>query len=469
MQVLARLSQERQLKVYLVGGTVRELLRGRSAPDVDLAVDREALGLAQSLAHTLGATYVLLDAKEKTARVVWQGREFDFAEFRAPDLIADLGKRDFTINALAFPLSSVMAGETLEIIDPWGGQADLAAGRLHLLAPENFLDDPLRLLRAFRFAATHSLTLTPETSTAIQQFLPEMGRVAGERIHYELFRLLEAPRAFPSLQQMDQAGLLCRILPELADLKGVQQNGFHHLDVFEHSMAAVDHLEQVIQRPKDYFSDLADVVIGYAEMPKKVVLLKLAALFHDVGKPPTQEFRHDPDRYTFYYHDQLGVELFSRAAERLRFSVEEIRTVSLLISLHMRPFLLLPIFRQGELSFRALGRLIRVARPELPGMFLLAMADSLAGQGALKPQDAELVLSDFCELVYNFLKERVEPLEKRPRLITGDDLIREFHLKPGPQFGLLLEEVEEACLEGRIQNRQEALDLVRRKVEAEHL
>ncbi len=128
----------------------------------------------------------------------------------------------------------------------------------------------------------------------------------------------------------------------------------------------------------------------------------------------------------------------------------------------MRPFLLMPTFRQGELSLRALGRMVRAARPELPGLFALAMADSLAGQGPLKPADSEAVLADLAEEAYRFLKERLEPQERLPRLLTGHDLIKIFGLKPGPQFKQLLAALQEAQWEGTVQTRDEALRLVRR-------
>jgi poly(A) polymerase len=260
---------------------------------------------------------------------------------------------------------------------------------------------------------------------------------------------------------MDELGFLGRILPELEEMKGVTQNGYHHLDVFEHSLTTVARLENVLAAPGAFFKAAAGYVADYAGQDKKPALLKLAALFHDIGKPPTREFREDRERYTFYHHERLGVEIFQGVAARLRFSQEETRIVTRLIDLHMRPFLLLPDYGQGRLSQRALGRFIKAARPELPGVFLLAMADSLAGQGALKPPEAEEVLADFCDRVYTFLKERVEPLEQHPRLLTGADLIREFALKPGPEFRRLLTAVEEAALEGQIGSREEALMLVR--------
>ncbi len=461
LQVMAELAAARQVQVYLVGGTVRELLLGSQMHDLDLTVNRQTLELARELAAALGGTFVLLDEQERSARVVWQGQELDLTEFRAPDLPGDLQKRDFTLNAMAMDLKSLGKPGEPEIIDPWGGREDLAAGRLQLLQPENFLKDPVRLLRAFRFAATHGFELTPEVQEAVRQYGAAIAGTPGERIHQELFRLLAAPRAYPVLRQMEELGFLGRIFPELEDMKGVVQNGYHHLDVFEHSLAALAQLEKVLAAPEAYFKETAGYVADYARQDKKAALLKLAALFHDVGKPPTQEFREDQERYTFYHHERLGEEIFQGAAARLRFSQEETRTVTRLIELHMRPFLLLPDYRQETLSQRALGRLIRAGRPELAGVFLLAMADSLAGQGALKPDDAEAVLADFCDQVYFFLKERVEPLEQRPRLLTGEDLIRELHLEPGPEFRRLLTAVEEAALAGEISTREEALALVR--------
>jgi len=280
-------------------------------------------------------------------------------------------------------------------------------------------------------------------------------------VHQELFLLLAAPSAAEVLGAMEAVGLLCRVFPELDDMKGVEQNGYHHLDVYGHSLAAVAAMEAVLAAPAAYFGELAAEVVRYARQPPKTALLKLAALFHDAGKPQVQERRSHPERYTFYYHEKVGLEIFSRVASRLRCSQAEIRTVTSLIQMHMRPFLLLPAFRERELSFRALGRLVRAARPELPGLFALAMADSLAGQGPLKPADSEAVLADLADAAYQFLKERLEPQERHPKLLSGHDLIR-LGLPPGPRFRQLLTAVEEAQWEGLVQTREEALKMVRR-------
>jgi poly(A) polymerase len=462
LRVLLDLAQARQVEVFLVGGTVRELALGGQSPDLDLAVSHHTLELAQDLARVLGGTYVLLDEKERTARVV-AGRDIlDLAEFRGPTLVEDLQGRDFTINAMALDVAALLAGRPLSIIDPWGGLADLAARQVRMVAKGNLAYDPLRLLRAYRFAATHGFSLTPETEAAIQTLVPNLSRVAGERLLYELFQLLPSPQATAVLRQMDRVGLLAQIFPEIADMKGVPQNGYHHLDVFEHSLETVAQLEEVLNAPSRFFQDLAAAIKEKAAIPARAAVLKVAALFHDVGKPQVQERRVDPDRYTFYYHERVGVEIFQRAAKRLRFSQAQTKAVTHYITWHMRPFLLLPLFIRGELTVRAMGRLVKAARGELAGCFALAMADSLAGQGPQKPPDSDQRLADLAEAAWRFYQERFTP-DQLPRLVTGDDLCA-LGLSPGPEFRRLLTAVEEAQWEGQVSTREEALALVRRLV-----
>lgn len=463
LQVLQKLAQAWHIQVFLVGGTMRELALGGHTPDLDLAVSRQTLDLAQELARALGGTYVLLDETERTARVVAGAETLDLAEFRGPSLTEDLRGRDFTINAMALDLAALLAGEPVDLIDPCRGRADLAAGQVRLITVANLAADPLRLLRAYRFAATHDFTVTPETAAAVQELAPALARVAGERVHYELFQLLGAPRAAPVLRDLDRVGLLTQIFPELLDMKGVAQDGYHHLNVFEHSLEAVAQLERVLAAPARFFRGLAAPLQRLAARPEWVAVLKVSALFHDIGKPQVQERRQRPARYTFYHHERVGVEIFRRAARRLRFSQAQIKTVSRLITWHMRPFLLLPLFRQGELTKRALGRLVKDAGPELVAGWALALADSLAGQGPQKPADADARLVDLAEAAWRFSEEHLAAPRDQPRLLTGHDL-KALGLQPGPEFRRLLGAVEEAQWEGEVNTREEALDLVKRLI-----
>ena len=462
LRVVLDLAQARGVQVYLVGGTVRELARGGRTPDLDLAVSGHTLELARDLATALAGTYVLLDEQERTARVVAGPDTLDLAEFRGPTLDDDLRGRDFTVNAMALDLAALMAGEAPELIDPLGGLPDLAAGLVRMVAADNLADDPLRLLRAYRFAATHGFAITPETAAAIQALAPALAKVAGERLHYELFQLLAAPRATGVLRDLDRTGLLTQVFPELADMKGVPQDGYHHLNVFEHSLEAAAQLEEVLAAPGNFFRGLAAELARLAAVPQQAALLKVAALFHDVGKPQVQERRVNPDRYTFYYHERVGVEIFQRAAKRLRFSSAQAKAVTHYITWHMRPFLLLPLFIRGELSVRALGRLVKAARGSLAGCLALAMADSLAGQGPLKPVDSDQRLGELAEAAWQFYQERLTPA-RQPRLLSGDDLCA-LGLAPGPAFRRLLAAVEEAQWEGEVATREEALALVRQLI-----
>ena len=173
LRVLRELAVARGVRVYLVGGSVREMALGRPAPDLDLAVSGQTLELARELAGELSGAFVLLDEGERTARVVARGEILDLAEFRAPTLEGDLKGRDFTINAVALDLEAILGLKPLEVIDPLGGLEDLSRGLIRMVAAANLAADPLRLLRAYRFAATHGLKLTPETEAAIRRFIPE--------------------------------------------------------------------------------------------------------------------------------------------------------------------------------------------------------------------------------------------------------------------------------------------------------
>jgi poly(A) polymerase len=241
----------------------------------------------------------------------------------------------------------------------------------------------------------------------------------------------------------------------------VPQDGYHHLNVFDHSMETVAQLEKVLAAPARFFPELADEIRRQAAIPGKAAVLKVAALFHDIGKPQVQERRVQPARYTFYHHERVGVEIFKRAARRLRFSQAQTKAVTHFITWHMRPFLLLPLFTRGELTTRALGRLVKDARGEVAACFTLAMADSLAGQGPQKPPEADHHLAELAQAAWRFYQERLAEAERQPRLLTGDDLCA-LGLRPGPEFRRLLTAVEEAQWEGQVATKEEALALVRR-------
>ncbi|MEW6593428.1 MAG: HD domain-containing protein [Thermodesulfobacteriota bacterium] len=447
---------------YVSGGAVRDWLLGTAAQDLDFTVPCDAVALARKLSRRLGGAFVLLDAEEEAARVIWQGYCLDIASFReeTQTIAEDLGRRDFTINAMAVALASDGTGlaPPHTLIDPTGGMRDLTARLIRTPAPEAFRRDPLRLLRAYRFCATLGFALTPETAERIGEERALIGRSAVERIASELDRILASPRAAAVLEQMAASGLLFEVLPELRPAVGMAQPASHHLDVFAHSLRAVACLAEVCAGPERFFTAPA-ALVDYLTEPRHRLHLAWAALFHDVGKP--SRFAVREGRITFYNHDRAGRELFDEAAHRLRFSREKREQVGRLIAHHMWPFHLNNARLKTGITPRACLKLIKAIGADLSGLFLLAMADSLAGEGPGKPPGMEASLAELYAEVMQVYESRVRPVLAGPLLLNGHDLQALFALSPGPRMGAILSRLEQAQVEGAVRTREEAVAWVR--------
>ena len=452
------------VSVFVVGGTVRDWLSGKEPRDLDLAVSGAALDFAAALARELGGTYVLLDEDEKTARVVWRAFVVDIAGFRggAKEIDRDLVQRDFTVNALAFPFPPQLTSvpDQRQLIDPAGGLTDLRAGIIRALGPACLVDDPLRLLRAFRFFAETGFVIEPRTWQWISEYLPLIHTVSPERISYELDCIMASRRAFDAMRLLKQSALLGELLPELQQGAGIIQPTSHHLDVLDHNLEALRWMERIVAQPADFYPDQGQELVQYLDQDKRAVWLKWAALFHDLGKPAA--LRMAGERITFYNHERIGAELFAALARRLRWSREKFERIGSLVALHMWPFHLSNVRRKrGAVTARACLKMYKAAEGELAGLFLLAMADSLAGQGPDKPAGMENELATLFTQVLEVCKTQVAPVLAGPRLVTGKDLIA-MGLAPGPLFKDILAEVEKAQVEGVVQDRAQALDMVRR-------
>src|SRR5919108_5912099 len=230
---LLAFAEQCRVELYAVGGTLRDLCLGRPVQDVDLAMPGDVMGFAKDFANHLGAAYVPMDAERGEVRVVYRKRDvLDFARMRGETIIADLQRRDFTVNAMACPLGALLTQADPVLIDPHGGWHDLQARTVRLVSPVSFRDDPLRLLRAFRLAATLDLTIDPATLAAMETMAPRLADVAAERIHSELFKLFAAARSSPHVSIMARLGLLNVLLPELAATRGISCQPGDQLDVF---------------------------------------------------------------------------------------------------------------------------------------------------------------------------------------------------------------------------------------------
>jgi len=423
-------------EVHVVGGTLRDYLLGRPFNDFDLVVRNAPQFLRDLKEKNKGITVFPLSEEDKEYRcVISENLWFDVTEFKGVDVVEDLGKRDFTINAMAFN------PKTGEIIDPFGGYEDLQKGLIRSLGPVNLLQDTLRILRAYRFRAILGFRIEPKTRAYLKEFSPLVSTkyVAGERVRYELFLMLKVENAHETLKEMAEDGVLFYIFPELSALKVTSQRYYNEQNLFYHTFNALQNLESILSH-RDYSDDLK-------------VLLKLAILLHDIGKPLTLSYDEDGNTH-FYGHDRVGAELVDLLADRIKLSKKERTILKKLVRHHMYPHLLAA---QKNLTERAVNRYLRRMEELAFPLLDMAVADAMAspprGEGIL-PYDSfkNKMLAVIEE------KNKISP----GRLITGYDLI-ELGLQPGPIFKVILAEIDDLVAEGRVKSKEEALEYIKSK------
>ena len=461
------------VRSWLVGGVVRDALLGREAGDVDVAVDGSAHEAGVRLASELGGTFVpWAGSAEEMVRVVLRVKGdncvVDFSS-AANGIVSDLSRRDFTVNAMAVPLTGAASAgpDSCSLVDPFGGLADLHARTIRTVSPGVFSDDPARLIRGPRLAAQLDLAIDGETRMLIRESSPLLKEVSAERVSQELFKLLGEPGATRNVRDLDDLGVLCEVLPELADAKGVTQPREHYYDVFNHLAESVGQAERIVLGQPgdgDWVVDALPRFDGIEERFAEPVgsgfdrltHLKLAALLHDIAKPCTRTVE-ESGRIRFLGHHTEGERITAAIAERLRLSGRSSRLLSAMVRHHLRP---------GQLGYdgalptrRAMFRFFRDAGDAAIDTIYLNLADFLAARGPLLEREE---WAHACEVAGEMLAWRLErnSEEPFPKLISGHDIMDGFALPPGPVVGKLLAIVAEAAGSGEIDTKEDAMALV---------
>ncbi|MBU2548737.1 MAG: HD domain-containing protein [Proteobacteria bacterium] len=444
--------------VYLVGGSVRDLLMDRDLHDLDLALSGPLEGVAARAARTLGARAVPMGRPPLTMfRLVHHGLILDLCPLEGPDIETDLCRRDLTVNAMGLELEA--GGRIGRLVDPCGGRRDLETRKARFVSEANVLADPLRMLRLFRFSAVLGLEPDPDSLALVARHAARIQTSAGERVREELLQLLAAPRAAETVGRMLDQGLLEALVPELTVLRGLGQNEFHHLDVLAHTMLAFSELEAALDGA--FLPGWAGAIQDWLSRPGRPARLKLALLLHDLGKPAA--FGHTEDgRVHFYNHDRIGRDMALEIGDRMRLSVEERDEIGFLIRHHLHIFHLHEARRQGGLTRRGVFRFARLAGDRLWGLVLHAWADAAATLGpAQQEQGGPAALREFLDDLLGEIELQRRAADRAPNLVTGRDLMQALDLEPSPLIGRLLEAVAEARALGRIATREEALALAR--------
>jgi poly(A) polymerase len=424
---LGELFAARGHELAIVGGPVRDAFLGRRSPDLDFttsASPEQTLAILRPWADAhwdVGREFGTIGARrgEHTVEVTTYRADAYDGQTRKPvvafgdNLEDDLVRRDFTVNAMALRLPS------MEFVDPYAGLADLGQRRLRTpSSPQvSFGDDPLRMLRACRFAAQLGFTVAPEVAAAMQDMAASIEIVSAERVKDELTKLLLAPQPRAGLRLLVDSGLAAYVLPELPALRLEVDEHHRHKDVYEHSLTV---LEQAIalEGPPD----------GPPEsVPGPDLVLRLAALLHDVGKPATRRFEPGGG-VSFHHHEVVGAKLAARRLKALRFDKETVKAVARLVELHLR----FHGYGEGQWTDSAVRRYITDAGPLLPRLHRLTRSDSTTRNVRKAARLARTY--DELEARIAVLQEQEELAKVRPEL-NGNEIAEVLGIRPGPVLG----------------------------------
>jgi poly(A) polymerase len=443
------------VKAFVVGGFVRDQLLGRKSKDLDIVVLGDGIEFAKRFAQFVGkgkvVTYdrfgtAMLDfvAASQTTEVAGSSSDsgIEKIEFitarkesysrdsRKPDvevgtLEDDLSRRDFTINAIA---ASVTQDGRGELVDPFRGREDLEKGIIRTpLDPEKtFDDDPLRLLRAIRFAAQLGFEIEKKVLAAISRRKERLSIVSQERITDEFMKILGSPKPSVGFKLMYETGVMRIVFPEIDDMAGVEQRDeYHHKDVFRHTLKVVDNIAEVSNN----------------------LWLRFAALVHDIAKPRTKAFREGIG-WTFHGHDEIGARMMKGIFQRMRLPFDRLEYVEKLVRLHLRPMAVV----DESVTDSAVRRLLFEAGEEIDDLMMLCRADITSKNPQLVQQFTRN---------YDIVSKKMKEVEEKDRLrafqppVRGDEIMRVCNLQPGPLVGKLKKMIEEAILEGIIPNEHD--------------
>jgi len=433
-------------EAMIVGGTIRDILLGRTPKDIDIATP-DVSNLVESF-ESKGYTHVILDERRNIHRMVKEDVKIDVTPLN-DGYINDLLSRDFTINSIGIVIKD------WEVLDPQGGLKDLSKGLVRALSQERFIEDPLRLIRAFRIAADLGFTIDPVTLRFITKLSHLIMKPSRERIRDELCWTLEADHSYDVIESLTRTGMLGRILPEFATAAQIPPGSPFVLGLTEHLLWTYKFLEDILSNLDDVLEQHADTAreklsVILAADRRVFISMKLAALLHDVGKPATLTYDDEPH---FIDHDRIGAEMVQKRMEELRFSSSEIKAVGELVLNHMRPHNLAKL---EQVTDRAVFRFFRDLDDLSIPCLLIALADAYATQ--MVPLGT---LDTYQEFVRKMIEENQRIGKPKP-ILNGEYIMKLFKIEPGREVGILINLLLEAQALKQVQTKEEAIEFLKK-------
>ncbi len=431
---------------YLVGGAVRDFFLGKQTFDRDIAI-RNAEIFAKKIAEKYDGTFIPLDEENKIYRVVLKDKEnfLDISEIQGESIEDDLIRRDFTINAIAYNL------RTMEFIDVTGGIQDIKNKKLRFIREENFIDDPLRILRAFRFFATTGFEMDNRLKEVVQKYSNIALKPAKERIHYELMKLFGGQYASYALVELDKIGLLEKIFPCVKEMKKVPQNTHHHLDLFNHLIESVRQVELLYFNSDNEIKEHLER-IDFGGFPR-INYLKIATFLHDIGKFSTWTIE-EYGRHRFIGHDSTGAKLVVPLLKELKFSKKQIEYISKMIKYHIYPS---GVIASPELNEKVMMRYLRKMEDDVIDNIILAKADRLSARGPAITNDIIKSNIDGLDKLLSFYLEQKDKIKPLPKLLNGNEIMEILNIKPSKVLGKIIKMLEDAQFNNEIESKSEAV------------
>lgn len=437
---------------YIVGGFVRDYFLGKTSCDCDVVLDKKDLKkFIEKLASEINATFVPLHDDFEIYRIVMEDKihYFDFAKIEGKDILEDLSRRDYTINAIGYDINKN------ELIDPYNGINDIKTRIIKVIKEKNIVDDPLRIMRAFRFSAMLGFQIDDETFNIIKKHHSLINIPAKERLVYELMKMFSGENVKEVLLKMDECDLINDIFPYFEEIKKIPPNTHHHLSLFNHLLESVRQIEIEFEKQTDEVKTYLKEDFGVST---RLAYLKLSAFLHDYGKPSTWTIEPNTKRHRFIGHDLKGAEMIKPVLRDLKFSNKQVSYISNMLKYHIYPS---QLASNPDVTDKAKLRFYNKMKDEVIDVILLANADRNSALGkAITKEMINQNRKGLKELLDGYFKER-NRLKDMPPLLNGYEIMQILNIGESKELGDIVKELCQAQIEKTVNNKNQAIEFIK--------